>query len=66
MSFENPTKGGTAPLEPPERKDVKIQGVKLRATRNPTLEFRPPVEYFRESSEAWPQLRSADRRFLGV
>ena len=46
MSFENPTKGGKPPLEPPEeRKEVKIQGVNLRATRNPTLKNRERVVF---------------------
>ena len=50
------TKGGKPPLEPPERKEVRIHGVKLRATRNPTKSTRFPVGYL-------PRL--ADRRILG-
>ena len=57
LSFGSPrqfrTKGGKPPLEPPERKAVKIQGVKLRATRTPTWSRRSPVVR---------QERFADRR----
>ena len=47
--------GGGAPWAPTRGKDSKIQGITVRATRNPILRYRYPVEY---------PLRNAERRYL--
>ena len=44
-------------MEPPERKEVRIHGVRFRATRNPKKMC--PIQL-------GPQPRYADRRYLGL
>ena len=47
---EKNDQGGCAPSEPPEGKEVTIQGVSVRATRNPTRPSRLPVVYVTRSA----------------